>query len=180
VNPPAPSAHRPRFKINLGVVATALIVVALDQATKTIVSQTLGQPGQPHSIQVVGDFVRLSYTTNTGAAFGMFPAFTIFFTVVSLLATPVILFARNWVREDAWWMTIVFGLMLGGAVGNLLDRARVGRVTDFIDVGVGNLRWWSFNVADASFVVGVILLAVYLSFTSEETSERRDDVPDPA
>lgn len=172
---PIPYPRNGRLRIYPGVAATALIVLALDQATKYWINQTLGQPGEVHSIQIVGDVVRLSYTTNSGAAFGMFPAATLLFTVVALIAVPVLLVARSYVAERAWWMSIVFGMMMGGALGNLVDRIRVGRVTDFIDVGIGNVRWWSFNVADASFVVGVILLALYLSTSAEEASDAPDD-----
>jgi signal peptidase II len=158
-----------------GVLLTAVVVVVLDQASKYWISQNMGQPDQVHSVEVVGNWVRLSYTTNTGAAFGMFPTGTLFFTVVALVAAPVLLFARSYVNERAWWMTIVFGMLLGGAVGNLIDRLRLGHVVDFIDVGVGNVRWWSFNVADSSFVVGVILLALYLSFVPEDRRDVRGD-----
>ncbi len=164
-----------RLRVSAGVITTALVVLALDQITKTWIIQTLGQTGQTHSVEVVGDFIRLSYTTNSGAAFGMFPAGTWFFTLVALIAVPVLLFARNYVSDRAWWITVVFGMMLGGTLGNLADRIRVGRVTDFIDVGVGNVRWWSFNVADSSFVIGVILLTIYLSFSSEDRREQPDD-----
>jgi signal peptidase II len=174
---PIPTPPGGRFRINVGVLLTAIVVVALDQVTKYWISQTLGQPDQVHSVEVVGDVVRLSYTTNTGAAFGMFPAGTIFFTVVALIAAPVLLFARAYVGTRAWWMTVVFGMLMGGALGNLVDRLRLGHVVDFIDVGVGNIRWWSFNVADSSFVVGVIVLALYLSFVSDDRRDVRDDRP---
>jgi signal peptidase II len=169
------------LRVSPGVVATAAVVVALDQLTKAWVTQTLGQPDQVHSVEVIGNWVRLSYTTNTGAAFGMFPAGTWFFAAVALIAAPILLVARSYVSDRAWWMTVVFGMLLGGTLGNLLDRLRLGRVTDFIDVGVGTLRWPSFNVADSSFVVGVILLAIYLSFVAEDAerpqSEQSDDQP---
>jgi signal peptidase II len=170
--PPPPGG---RFRISPGVLATALAVVILDQSTKAWVSQALGQPGRPHSLQIIGDVVRLSYTTNSGAAFGMFPAATLFFTLVALIAAPVLIVAREYVRERAWWMTVLFGMLLGGALGNMLDRLRQGRVVDFIDVGVGDVRFWSFNVADSSFVVGVIILAIYLSLTPEEPVRSSDD-----
>jgi signal peptidase II len=172
---PIPLPRNGPLRIYPGVVVTALVVLALDQLTKAWINQTLGQPDEVHSVQIVGDFLRLSYTTNRGAAFGMFPAATVFFTVVALVAVPVLLVARNYVAQRAWWMSIVFGMMMGGALGNLVDRVRLGRVTDFIDVGVGSVRWWSFNVADASFVVGVILLALYLSVAPDEAAESRDD-----
>ena len=174
---PIPLPRQGRIRVYPGVIATALVVLALDQLTKTWITQFLGRPDGPHSVEVVGDVVRLSYTTNTGAAFGMFPAGTVFFTIVALVATPILLVARSYVSERAWWMTIVFGMMLGGTLGNLLDRLRLGRVTDFIDIGVGSVRWWSFNVADSSFVVGVILLALYLSLAPDDPARAPDDRP---
>ena len=172
---PIPLPPSGRLRVRPGVVATAVIVLVLDQLTKSWIVQTLGQPGRPNTLQVLGDVVRLSYTTNSGAAFGMFPAGTLFFTVVALIAAPILLVAREYVRERAWWVTLVFGMLLGGTLGNLLDRLRQGRVVDFVDVGVGDVRWWSFNIADSSFVVGVIILAIYLSLTPDETSPSADD-----
>ncbi|HUX86772.1 MAG TPA: signal peptidase II [Chloroflexota bacterium] len=178
--PPLPAGRR---RIEPGVIVTALIVLFIDQLTKFEISQNLGQPGQVHSVEVIGNWVRLSYTTNTGAAFGIFPAGTLFFSIVALIAAPVILLGRSYVRERAWWMTVVFGMLMGGALGNLLDRIRMGHVVDFVDVGIGNLRWPSFNVADSSFVVAVIILAIFLSFSPEETTEspdsQRSDTPYP-
>lgn len=160
--------------------AAGVVVVALDQLTKAVISQTLGQPDAVHSIEVIGNWVRLSYTTNSGAAFGMFQSGTIVFTIIAIVAVPILLLARSYVADRSWWITVIFGMMAGGALGNLLDRVRMGHVVDFIDVGIGNLRWPSFNVADSSFVVGVILLAVYLSFTGDTTEKVLDDQrPDP-
>jgi len=157
------------------VAIAGLVVVALDQITKAIISGTLGQPDSVHSVEVIGNWVRLSYTTNSGAAFGMFPAGTIVFTIIAIVAVPALLLARSYVADRSWWITVIFGMMAGGALGNLLDRVRMGHVVDFIDVGIGNLRWPSFNVADSSFVVGVILLAVYLSFTGDATERDQGD-----
>jgi signal peptidase II len=85
------------------------------------------------------------------------------------------LLARPYVADRAWWVTVVFGMLLGGTLGNLLDRLRMGHVVDFVDVGIGSLRWPSFNVADSSFVVGIIILAVYLSFAGDKTEKLHDD-----
>jgi len=172
---PFPLPPSGRLRVSPGVVASAVIVLASDQLTKSWITQNLGQPGQAHSVQILGDIVRLSYTTNSGAAFGMFPAGTVFFTCIALIAAPVLLFARDYVRQRAWWMSLIFGMLLGGTLGNLVDRLRQGRVVDFVDVGVGDIRWWSFNVADSSFVVAVIILAIYLSVTPDETSKANDD-----
>jgi signal peptidase II len=66
---------------------------------------------------------------------------------------------------------VVLGLILGGTLGNLVDRVRLGYVTDFISVGIGNLRWPTWNVADASLVVGILALVVYLTFFDRQRTE---------
>lgn len=174
---PIPAPRGGHLRVYPGVVATALVVLAFDQATKAWISATLGAAAGPRSIEIVGDWIRFSYTTNTGAAFGMLPSGTLFFTLVALIATPILLFARNYVDGQAGWLTVVFGMLLGGALGNLVDRVRLGYVVDFIDVGIGSVRWWAFNIADSSFVVGIIILALYLSFAPEAAPEPKDDRP---
>lgn len=172
---PLPAPRAGRRRIEPGVVATAIVVVLVDQLSKLWISRTLGSGAAQHSTEIIGNWVRFSYTTNSGAAFGMFPAATLVFTIVAIVAVPVLLLARSYVADRAWWITIIFGMLLGGALGNLFDRLRLGHVVDFIDVGIGNLRWPSFNVADSSFVVGVILLAIYLSAAGEKAERLRDD-----
>lgn len=166
--PPLPTGRR---RVEPGIIVTALIVLALDQITKYWVSATLGPTSTVHSVEVVGNWVRLSYTTNSGAAFGMFPAATVIFSIVAIVAIPVLLLARSYVADRAWWITVVFGMLLGGAIGNLLGRLRLGHVVDFIDVGVGTLRWPSFNIADSAFVIGIIVLALYLSFSGSPSKD---------
>jgi len=138
----------------------AVLVVALDQLTKAVASSRLllSEP-----VSIVGDVVRLTLVHNTGAAFGLFPGSRFPFIVVSVLAIAVVLYL---VTRDAYrGMTqrILLGCILGGAIGNLIDRVRLGWVVDFIDVGFGSARWPVFNVADSAVTVGVILLAWYLS-----------------
>ena len=140
--------------------ACATMVVALDQWTKGLASSQLllGQP-----VPVLGDAVRLTLVRNTGAAFGLFPGSRVPFIVISTLAIGVVLylFLRETYRSLA--NRVLLGCILGGAVGNLVDRVRLGWVVDFIDVGVGSLRWPVFNVADSAVTLGVILLAWILA-----------------
>ncbi len=164
---PARSSRR-RGLIDLGLVAIGLAVFALDQVTKREVALALG-PGAPqNSVDVLGSFVRLSYTTNSGAAFGLFPDRTIVFTLVALLAVPLLLFSRLFISFDSRLVQFSLGLLLGGTIGNLADRARLGYVVDFVDVGINQARWPSFNVADSAFVVGVIILGIYMLFLAPE------------
>lgn len=137
-------------------------VLLLDLITKWMVtgSMALGQ-----SIPVVGDVVRLTYIRNPGAAFGLHLGeySRPFFIVVTLLALVFLgwMYARSpsveLLRRSA------LALLLAGAVGNLVDRLRWSEgVVDFMDVGLGDLRWPVFNVADSAITVGAILLAVAL------------------
>ena len=136
--------------------ACAAAVIAIDQLTKAIASSSLllGQP-----VALLGDTVRLTMVHNTGAAFGLFPGSRVPFIVISLLAIGVVvyLFLRETYRSLA--NRILLGCILGGAIGNLADRVRMGYVVDFIDLGVGSLRWPVFNVADSAVTLGVIFLA---------------------
>jgi len=140
-----------------GVFATcAIAVIALDQCTKWVASSRLVM-GQP--VPVLDDVVRFTLVHNTGAAFGLFPGSRVPFIVISILAIAVViyLFLRETYRSLA--NRILLGCILGGAIGNLLDRARLGWVVDFIDMGAGSLRWPVFNVADSAVTLGVIFLA---------------------
>jgi len=136
--------------------ACAAAVLGLDQLTKLLASARLS-PGEPEP--VLGQFLRLTLVHNSGAAFGLFPGSRVPFILVSVLAIAVVLylFARDAYRSLA--NRILLGCILGGALGNLLDRIRWGRVVDFIDVGLGTIRWPVFNIADSAVTLGVILLA---------------------
>ena len=145
----------------LPLYAIALSVVALDQATKfTVVhSMRLGQ-----SIPLVPGFFNLSYVLNPGAAFGILashsPSFrSPFFVGVSLLAIGLIVYYyHRYLHEPTRLPGAALGLILGGAVGNLIDRLRVGMVIDFLDVHLSGYHWPAFNVADAAISIGVGLM----------------------
>jgi len=138
----------------------AVLVVALDQVTKAVASARLflSEP-----MPVVGEVVRLTLVHNTGAAFGLFPGSRLPFIVVSILAIAVVLFLVTREAYRGLPQRVLLGCILGGAIGNLVDRVRLGWVVDFIDIGFGSARWPVFNVADSAVTVGVILLAWYLS-----------------
>ena len=149
----------------------AAAVVALDQLTKAVASSRLllSEP-----VPVLGDIVRLTLVHNTGAAFGLFPGSRLPFIIVSSLAIAVVIYLFT--REAYRGMTqrVLLGCILGGAIGNLVDRIRLGWVVDFIDVGLGSARWPVFNVADSAVTVGVILLAWYLSRAGHPASDAED------
>ena len=112
-----------------------------------------------------GSLVRLTRTANTGGAFGLLRGRGNWFIVVSFAAArgdSGDVAGRS--RKDAGWERLAFGLIMGGAVGNLIDRIRLGAVVDFVDIGGGGYRFPAFNVADSAITIGVTLLAVSLIF----------------
>jgi signal peptidase II len=150
----------------------AIAIVALDQTTKLFASSHL-MPGE--SISVLGDFIRLTLVHNTGAAFGLFPGSRVPFIVVSVVAIAVVLylFFRETYRSVA--NRILLGCILGGAIGNLIDRVRLGYVVDFIDVGFGTARWPVFNAADSAVTIGVLLLAWNLARSGRVAAPQPED-----
>ncbi|MBD3366770.1 MAG: signal peptidase II [Candidatus Eisenbacteria bacterium] len=148
---------------NLRLFATALIIVVSDQMVKRVVVDVLGM-GEIRNVW--GTFLRLTRTENTGAAFGIFRGQSTWFIVISALAAAAIIFFRREIARMQAMHQLAFGLILGGALGNLIDRVRIGAVIDYLDIGVGTTRWPAFNIADSAITIGVVLLAVHLVFMS--------------
>jgi len=143
-------------------VLIALSVLFADQITKSVAERYLMRvPDQ--SVQVMGDFARLTYVSNRGAAFGILQDRTVFFVVVGLVVVGVILASYRYFPVTSSVLNLALGLQLGGAVGNLIDRLRFGYVVDFIDVAI----WPVFNLADSAIVVGVGILAFRLLRSSD-------------
>ena len=136
--------------------ALAAAVVVADQIAKAFVTGSLA-PGQ--SVDVVGDLVRIVFGQNSGALFGLFKDNALMFGVVSLVVIGLIVVyhARS---ATSLYLTITLGLLLGGAIGNMIDRLRLGYVVDFVDVGIGTVRFYTFNVADSAISLSILLLFV--------------------
>ena len=144
------------------ILIVAGLVVALDQGSKYLVTQSLPVGGVWSPFPGPTPFFQIVYTYNTGATFGLFKDYgPVFILIALVIVGALILYARR-LRPDQWLMCVALGLMLGGAIGNLIDRIRLGHVIDFIDVGVGTTRWYTSNLSDVSLVLGVILLGVAL------------------
>jgi signal peptidase II len=146
----------------------ALIVVVLDQASKAWILDHLAEGQSLDPLPGTGQFLLFTHITNTGSAFGLFRQQTILFTLIAVAVSVGIVAYYRYLPNDGFWIRASLGLQLGGALGNLVDRLRQGYVVDFINVGIGNLRWYVFNVADSSLVVGVVILALYLLTRSKE------------
>jgi len=143
--------RRPRWATFL---ALAAAIVIADQVTKSIVTSSL-RPGESKAI--LGDLLRIVFSQNSGALFGLFKDNAAMFGIVSLGVIAVIVLYHGRAGNSPY-MTITLGLLLGGAIGNMIDRLRLGYVVDFVDGGIGNVRWYTFNVADAAISLSILLL----------------------
>ncbi len=112
----------------------------------------------PHtSVKVLGNVLRFSLTMNEHGLFGIRYGPPFVYVILPFLGIALVVYFAVKCRDR--WLHVSYGLILGGAVGNLIDRLRLGgRVIDFIDFGLGSWRWYTFNLADAWVVIGVIIL----------------------
>lgn len=114
------------------------------------------------SIPFIDPYLSWTHTQNTGAAFSLFQNGGVFFIIVAIVVSAVILYYAPRLPAGDWLSRVALGLQLGGAIGNLLDRLRQGYVTDFIHFQIPQIGfdWPVFNIADSAIVVGVIMLIV--------------------
>ncbi len=148
----------------------AIGITVLDFITKQIAESSL-QRGQP--VEVLGDVLRFTLGYNTGIAFGLSlgGASRWLLVAVTLLTMGLIFWLFRSVDARHKLQIIAFGLIMGGATGNLLDRIFGDHgVIDFIDVGVGATRFWTFNIADSGITVGAILLIISSFFEHKDTT----------
>src|SRR2546423_3512291 len=149
------------------VAGVALAVFVADRITKAWVVENI-PVGTARPI--AGDYIRIVHAQNTGAAFGLLPERTTLLSILSVVAVLAIVYYYRQIASSSWIVSATLGMQLGGASGNLLDRITQGYVVDFVDVGVGDIRFWAFNVADSSIVVGIVLVTAALWFEERRTS----------
>ena len=149
------STGRPRWGLFLGLAAA---VVVLDQLSKAWLRGTL-QPDE--RMEILGDLVRFIHAQNSGALFGLFRDQAYLFALVSIGVVALIVWYHRSSGRNTW-LSIALGLLLGGAIGNMIDRFRFGSVTDWVDIGLGDLRFYTFNVADAA-ITGATLLLILIA-----------------
>ena len=164
-----------RLGVNLIAPALALLVLLADQVTKNLVVHLLPEGQSWDLAPWLSPFMRVTHVTNTGVAFGMFKGAGALFSVVAAVVVVVILLYQRQLPSEQWQMRVALGLMLGGAIGNnLIDRPRLGYVTDFIDLNFWPLREWPVsNVADVSIVTGAVLLGVVLIWEERQARQKQ-------
>jgi signal peptidase II len=139
-------------------------VIVFDQITKAEILSILG-PVEGTSRPLLGSWLSFTFVKNSGVAFGLFRGIPYFFTITSvLISIGAIYFYRFHLPNERPWVQISLGLIVGGAIGNIVDRLRHGFVVDFVHVS-----WFPgiFNLADSAITIGVIMLAGYLLFVGE-------------
>ncbi len=156
--------------------AMAALVLLVDQISKHLVMTRLEEGRSWDIAGWLSPFLRITHVTNTGAAFGLFPKWSDFFVAVAVIVIAVIIIYQRHLPAGQWLVRVAMGLQLGGAIGNLVDRLRWGSVVDFMDLNFWPLHEWPvFNVADASIVTGVSLLAILMLW--EERREQSKPAP---
>jgi signal peptidase II len=145
-----------------GLIGGAVLV--LDQVTKALVENTMTMH---QSIEIIPNLASLTYLRNTGAAFGFLAGARsglriVFFALISSVAIGCIVYLIRGLRPQQKTLLLSLSLILGGAVGNLIDRLRLGEVIDFIDLHWYDIHWPAFNVADSAISVGVVILFLHM------------------
>ena len=166
------------WSIRFGLAVAAAVLVA-DQASKWLILDTVMQP--PRSLEITG-FFNLVMVWNPGVSFGMFgDSGEVGRWVLTLFALAISAFLLNWLRQvDRRFPALAIGMVIGGAIGNVVDRVRFGAVADFLDFHLLGYHWPAFNVADSAITVGVAILLIDSLFgprpTTDTNSEDRKEI----
>jgi signal peptidase II len=160
-----------------------LLAVAVDQISKTAVARSFS-PGE--WTPVLGDFFKLTLVLNPGGVFGTKLGSPNFYTLISVLAIGVTLWFFFKAKTDSVVFKIGLSLILGGALGNLIDRFRFGEVVDFLDFDFFDInlpgfsldRWPVFNLADSFVLVGMVLIVIHLFISKENPKELISQSPE--
>lgn len=148
------------------LMGVAALVVILDQAVKLLVVAKIPAYG---SVAVIPGFFDLTHIYNTGGAFGFLAGKSsvfrhLFFLTASVIAMGMIVYLYLKTPPDYLFLRLGLAMILGGAVGNVIDRIRLGKVVDFLDIHVRGLHWPAFNIADSAITVGILIFVYHLLF----------------
>ncbi len=161
------------------LIGMALIIVVMDQVTKRLVMQTMHLHD---SIPVISGFFNLTYIRNPGAAFGIFATTNSTFRLIFFVGTSIFALGLLWtifyrMHPDDWWGQLTVSGIVGGAIGNLIDRLRYGEVVDFLDFHVAGWHWPAFNVADSAISVGVVSLLIIFALEKKRDGASSASMP---
>ncbi len=172
---PSPACGRRLCRYRMLLLISVLVFV-IDQLTKYLVAKVsglvLGAYPPFGGVEVIPGFFNIVYSVNSGAAWGMFEGHSVLLALLAIIVIGMIVLLRRHLELDKPFMQVSFGLMLGGIVGNLVDRAVFGYVIDFLDFDLGFYRWPTFNIADCGIVVGVGLYIVRSFFADLQKREK--------
>ena len=159
-----------------GIITIAALIVVLDQWTKWLVRTHIaaGESWLPDALLWLSPYARIVHWYNRGAAFGMFQQGNMVFTVLAFIVIAAILYYYPQISKADWPLRLAMSMQLGGAIGNLIDRIRLGHVTDFISIG----NFPVFNIADSSITVGCVVLL--LGVWWQERASQKAKVQAPA
>ena len=142
-------------RATLGLIA--LGVIAVDRGTKLLADSM--DLAVPH--QLIGSLLQIIRGENRGGLFGLLQGSAPLLALLSIgVVVALVIFHEREQVSRVTPLTVGIGLLIGGAIGNLLDRLAFGYVLDFIDIGIGGLRFWTFNIADAGISLGIVILLV--------------------
>jgi len=161
----------------VGLFLPAAVVVVLDQLTKHF----FWRNGQNY--EIISGYFNITLVKNAGAAFGMFQGARVFFVAASVFAVALIIYLGVRLPREQHKRRLLLGLILGGAVGNLIDRVASGQVIDFLQIGVAGHYWPVFNIADAGVTIGATLLILYALRSNRslvDVTPPAEDIPRPA
>jgi signal peptidase II len=142
------------------------LIVIVDQITKALILKSMPLY---HSVPVIPGFFNITHIQNPGGAFGFLAnqssnLRTIVFLLISSLAVGLIFWFYKNTPKTHPWLANAFAMIFGGAIGNLIDRIRFGKVVDFLDIYLGDLHWPAFNIADSAISIGIAIFIFHLLF----------------
>jgi signal peptidase II len=158
------------------------IIVAFDQISKILIEKNLAEN---QSVSVIGDLLNFHFIYNQGGAMGTSIGPSWIYAILTTIALVLIIKYLTAPNSDGALSKLALALILGGAIGNLIDRLRNGKVIDFIDLNIPDInflhlyRWFTFNIADAAITIGLILFAISVLFYKKQQEDGDTPSPEP-
>lgn len=146
-------------------------VILLDQMIKRVMVDWIGPSADQHRVELLGSWVAFEYLENRGAAFGLFSQGTTLLAIISVIIVLVAFGAMVHYARNEFWLALGIALIIGGAIGNAIDRFARAYVVDYIAIG----RFWKFNLADSAVTVGVVIAFICL-WIAENKSNHHDSI----